>query len=175
MFERRYASSSIAISPTAFIDPLKGKNPDNIVFNNQANTYTGGGTQAFSGNISVPTNTKVLFDGITGHTRIIEIQDNDLRFIVGNQSMFRIDKDTQLTEVVAGSLLTALNTVCGARVAIADNATDGFLYIPETDSGTPTGTPTAFTGKAAMCFDPANKTLFIFNTDASVWEGVVVS
>ena len=56
-----------------------------------------------------------------------------------------------------------------------DNATVGFLYIPETTSSAPTGTPTSYVGKAAICFDPANKVLYVYNTDATAWEGVTVA
>lgn len=43
------------------------------------------------------------------------------------------------------------NIVCGALAALANNANDGFLYVPQTSSNIPTGTPTTYTGKAAMC------------------------
>lgn len=43
------------------------------------------------------------------------------------------------------------NIVCGALAALANNATDGFLYVPQTTSNIPTGVPTTYTGKAAMC------------------------
>lgn len=42
--------------------------------------------------------------------------------------------------------------VNGSGAALATTATDGFLYIP-TCSGTPTGTPTTFTGRIAMIYD----------------------
>jgi hypothetical protein len=46
--------------------------------------------------------------------------------------------------------------------ALATNATDGFLYIP-TCAGTPTGTPTAHTGRVAIVFDTTNNKLYIYD------------
>lgn len=52
--------------------------------------------------------------------------------------------------------------IAGGTAAVATNATDGFLYIP-TCAGTPTGVPTAFTGKVAMVFDTTNNKLYIYD------------
>jgi hypothetical protein len=46
--------------------------------------------------------------------------------------------------------------------AIATNATDGFLYIA-TCTGTPTGVPTAVTGRRALVYDTTNDKLYIYN------------
>lgn len=54
------------------------------------------------------------------------------------------------------------NIVAGAESALATNATDGFLYIP-TCAGTPTGVPTAYTGKVAMVFDTTNNKFYIYD------------
>ena len=54
------------------------------------------------------------------------------------------------------------NIVAGSEAALATGATDGFLYIP-TCAGTPTGAPTAYTGKVAMVFDTTNNKLYIYN------------
>jgi hypothetical protein len=53
------------------------------------------------------------------------------------------------------------SVVCGSA-AIATNATDGFLYIP-TCAGTPTGTPTAQTGRVPIVFDTTNNKLYIYD------------
>lgn len=45
--------------------------------------------------------------------------------------------------------------VVGPQVALATNATDGFLYVP-TSAGAPTGVPAAYTGKAAFEIDTTN-------------------
>lgn len=54
------------------------------------------------------------------------------------------------------------NVVLGNEAALATNATNGFAYIP-TCAGTPTGVPTAYTGKVAMVFDTTNSKLYIYN------------
>jgi hypothetical protein len=62
-----------------------------------------------------------------------------------------------------GLELSALGSVVlGRQSALATNATDGFAYIP-TCAGTPTGTPTAYTGKVAMVFDTTNNKLYIYD------------
>lgn len=55
------------------------------------------------------------------------------------------------------------NTIIGASpAALATTATDGFLYIP-TCAGTPTGAPTAYTGKCAIVFDTTNNKLYVYD------------
>lgn len=53
------------------------------------------------------------------------------------------------------------NVISGNQAALATTATDGFLYIP-TCAGTPTGTPTAITGKVPMVADTTNNKLYIY-------------
>lgn len=72
--------------------------------------------------------------------------------------------------------ITGLGSViAGAEAAIATNATDGFLYIP-TCAGTPSGTPTAVTGKVAMVFDTTNNKFYVYDagwlggTAPGVWS-----
>ena len=59
-------------------------------------------------------------------------------------------------------LSVAGNIVLGTQAALATNATDGFTYIP-TCAGTPTGVPTAYTGKVAMVYDTTNNEFYIYN------------
>lgn len=54
------------------------------------------------------------------------------------------------------------NIVLGSQAALATTATNGFAYIP-TCAGTPTGVPTAYTGKVAMVFDTTNNKLYIYD------------
>lgn len=49
--------------------------------------------------------------------------------------------------------------------AIATTATDGFLYIP-TCPGTPTGTPTDFTGRSPIVIDSTNNKLYFYSGGA---------
>lgn len=57
------------------------------------------------------------------------------------------------------------NVILGNQSAVATNATDGFAYIP-TCAGTPTGTPTAYTGKVPMIFDTTNLKLYVYTGGA---------
>ncbi|WP_428411997.1 hypothetical protein [Pararhizobium sp.] len=61
------------------------------------------------------------------------------------------------------------NVVVGTA-QLADNATDGFLYIPGTTGGTPTGTPTAYAGRHPLVVDDTNQHLYIY--DGSAWFSV---
>jgi hypothetical protein len=54
------------------------------------------------------------------------------------------------------------NVVAGGSVALATNATNGFLYVP-TCAGTPTGTPTAITGMAPIVVDTTNNKLYFYS------------
>jgi hypothetical protein len=51
------------------------------------------------------------------------------------------------------------NVVVGTGV-LATNATNGFLYIPSC-AGTPTGTPTAYSGRVPLVWDSTNSILYI--------------
>jgi hypothetical protein len=53
------------------------------------------------------------------------------------------------------------NVVVGAA-AIATNATNGFLYVP-TCAGTPTGTPTTYTGRSPIVVDSTNNKLYFYS------------
>lgn len=66
---------------------------------------------------------------------------------------------TQAFAVTADS-----NVVCGSA-ALATNAANGFLYAP-TCAGTPTGTPTTFTGRAAVVVDTTNNKLYFYSGGA---------
>ena len=46
--------------------------------------------------------------------------------------------------------------------AIATTATDGFLYVPSC-AGTPTGTPTTFTGRVPIVVDTTNNKLYFYS------------
>lgn len=70
---------------------------------------------------------------------------------------------------VSANLLTVTNagSVVVGNAALATNATDGFLYI-STCAGTPTGTPSAFAGRAAMIYDTTNHKFYIYDGG---WKG----
>lgn len=58
--------------------------------------------------------------------------------------------------------LTGNKNVVVGNAALATDAADGFLYIP-TCAGTPTGTPTAYTGRVPIVFDTTNNKLYIYD------------
>lgn len=63
------------------------------------------------------------------------------------------------------------SVICGGLSALSTTATDGDLYIP-TCAGTPTGVPTAYTGKVALRFDTTNNKLWVYDGG---WIGVPLS
>jgi hypothetical protein len=63
------------------------------------------------------------------------------------------------------------NQVMGPLAALATDATNGFLYVP-TCAGTPTGTPTAKTGKVALVFDTTNNELYVYD---GAWISVALA
>jgi hypothetical protein len=69
------------------------------------------------------------------------------------------------TTTIGNTSITAAHirgaVICGDTVALATNATNGFLYIP-TCAGVPTGVPTAYTGKAAMVADSTGNKLYVY-------------
>lgn len=58
----------------------------------------------------------------------------------------------------------AANVVLNSA-AIATNATDGFLYVPSC-AGTPTGTPTAYTGRVPIVVNTTNNKLYFYSSGA---------
>src|SRR5215475_3154188 len=63
-----------------------------------------------------------------------------------------------------GNIVTGIGTG-----AISVSATDGFLY-PPSCAGTPTGTPTAYSGSAPVVVDSSNNRLYLYS--GSAWRDV---
>jgi len=82
-------------------------------------------------------------------SNIIRLIWNEFRSIAS--SFTGIDSSATSTAVT----IDASNNVVISTAALATTATDGFLYIP-TCAGTPTGAPTAYTGRAPMVLDTTN-------------------
>lgn len=61
----------------------------------------------------------------------------------------------------AMKLTSPLNAVL-ASAALATNATDGFTYVP-TCAGTPSGTPTSYTGTTPIVFDTTGNVFYVYN------------
>lgn len=91
----------------------------------------------------------------------------------GQRVAQRIEFSTAFTN---GSVTTKFlidskgNLVCNTG-AISASATDGFLYL-ETCAGSPSGTPTSYTGRAPLIYDTTNNKLWAYN---GAWKGVVLS
>lgn len=62
-------------------------------------------------------------------------------------------------------LLDALGNVVVNNAALATNAANGFLYVP-TCAGTPTGTPTTYTGMAPIIVNTTNNKLYFYSSGA---------
>ena len=71
----------------------------------------------------------------------------DIRLIANNVERLRCD--------TSGNVI--VNTA-----AIATNATNGFLYVPSC-AGTPTGTPTTYTGRVPIVVDTTNNKLYFYS------------
>jgi hypothetical protein len=91
-----------------------------------------------SNNLEIQAVGGILFDG-TSHS--FRSQD-------GTTSIFTLD--------------TNGNAIVGAA-QLADAATDGFLYIPSTTSGVPSGTPTSYSGRVPLVYDDTNERLYAYN------------
>ncbi len=63
--------------------------------------------------------------------------------------------------------LDATSNVVANNAAIATNASNGFLYIA-TCAGTPTGTPTAMTGRVPLVYDTTNHQFWIY--EGGAWK-----
>jgi hypothetical protein len=73
------------------------------------------------------------------------------------------------TNSVERMRIDSLGNVSIGSAALSTSATDGFLYV-DTCAGTPTGVPTAKTGRVALVYDTANNKLAIYN---GAWKQTV--
>ena len=89
----------------------------------------------------------LLFGADSGETFLGTETNAPIYFITNNTERMRIDS--------SGNVI--VNTA-----AIATNATNGFLYVP-TCAGTPTGTPTTYTGRAPIVVDTTNNKLYFYS------------
>lgn len=67
----------------------------------------------------------------------------------------------QSNNVESMSIDVNTNVIIG-DAAIATNATNGFLYIP-TCAGTPSGTPTAYSGRVPIVYDSTNDKIYVYD------------
>lgn len=88
----------------------------------------------------------------------------------GQMSMrFAFDTMNAAATVKTALTLTELQSVVVGNAALATNATDGFFYFPSC-AGTPTGVPTANTGRVALVYDSTNNIIYIYN---GAWKKTV--
>lgn len=92
-----------------------------------------------------------LSQSITGTTLVFQVAHND-----GGTQSIQING--------AGSCILG-------NAAIATNATDGFLYVVGC-AGTPTGAPTAATGRYPLVYDSSANKIWVYNGS---WRGVAVT
>lgn len=120
---------------------------------------------------------QVLLSGnatITGATGFIESTAGVVDLLVlnttfiGNASIYgTLTNVTQwLADFNSDAVVSSRGFVVG-KVALATNATKGFLYIP-TCAGTPTGTPATQTGTVPLVWDHTNKKFYIYD---GAWLG----
>lgn len=74
---------------------------------------------------------------------------------------------TSAAITIAGVLSGQVPSIVLGAAAIATNATSGFLYIASC-AGTPTGTPTSYTGRVPMVWDSTNKKFYVYD---GAWLG----
>ena len=103
---------------------------------------------------------RIGFDGSGGFSYMQEVSTDQIEITIGGNTGLTIKGTFGFNSVI-----------CGHLAALPTNATDGFLYVP-TSGGTPTGTPTAYTGKVALEFDTGNNSLEIYS---GTWRGVALA
>lgn len=72
---------------------------------------------------------------------------------------------SSVNALAIGFRLDQLKNVVLNNAAIATNATDGFLYVAAC-AGTPTGAPTAYTGRVPIVVDSTNNKLYFYSNSA---------
>lgn len=89
-------------------------------------------------------------------------------YIIQNETKFMLNTQMLLAwgatqgATAASQIASNLGSIIIGAAAIAANATDGFLYIP-TCAGTPTGVPTAKTGRVPMVYDTTNHQFWFYD------------
>lgn len=155
-----WPTAGISISGTPTTTLILGISTAPTYFNCFKATYSAGSTSLFSG--SAATTDLNYADGYLNNYGGIH------QWWVGNGT----STVTSVMRIVVADSGARANIVLGAAAVLATNSTSGFPYIP-TCAGTPTGTPTAFTGTVPMIFDTTGVKLWIYTGGA--WKGVAVA
>lgn len=107
--------------------------------------------------IAQSTNTHAAFLNIgSGFTSGFTIDQNG-----ANPVFVKTNSTVRLTISSAGS-------VVAGSAAISTSATDGFVYIPSC-AGTPSGTPTSFSGRTPLVYDTTADKLWVYNSSWHQW------
>lgn len=111
------------------------------------------------------------YDGtaIQGGKGLISIVASELWSATANgcDVVLSATKATTTTRADVATFKGNGSSLLGIQAALVTNATDGFTYIP-TCAGTPTGTPTAFTGLIPMVYDTTNHQFWFY--DGGGWK-----
>jgi hypothetical protein len=146
----RRSGSEIILNENAqnYDTRIEGQTDANLFFVDASTDRVGIGT-------NTPSTSKVeIVDGSASQIRIADAGGNGWEFRGGTNFIIR-DDGTEKFRISQNG-----NVVLGRQLALATTATDGFTYIP-TCAGTPTGTPTAYTGKVPMVYDTTNSIICI--------------
>lgn len=155
-----WPTAGISISGTPTTTLILGISTAPTYQNCFKTTYSAGSTSLFSGS-SACTDLNYS-DGYFNHYAGVH------QWFAGNGT----SASTSVMRVVVADNGARANIVLGAAAVLATNSTSGFPYIP-TCAGTPTGTPTTFTGTVPIIFDTTGVKLWIYTGGA--WKGVVVA
>ena len=99
--------------------------------------------------------------GATGNALITSDPGNSITLLGDTGLTLQTDGDDRLNITIEGNIVVGTG-------ALPTTTTDGFLYIP-TSAGTPTGTPTAYTGRAPIHIDATNNAFYFYTNGA--WHG----
>lgn len=88
----------------------------------------------------------------------------DIIFQTGGKGAASTTQNAAITALTikGGTTTTLAGSVIIGSAALATTATDGYFYIP-TCAGTPTGVPTAVTGRIAMIYDTTNHQFWFYD------------
>lgn len=143
-----------------------------VVVNNRRLVIGGGGIEIQDGGFT-PTHTVESFvidhDSATEKTRFVSVGDaaNRSGFVFSGVESDGGNSFIYFTMDKTGDI------IIGAS-ALPTNATTGFLYIPSM-AGTPTGIPTAHTGRMAITYDTTNDKLYIYDAISGGWLSVTLT
>lgn len=88
-----------------------------------------------------------------------------------NLHLTSVDRDLQNLWRVINYISPLIGS---AKAVLQTNASIGFSYMPVMVQ-VPTGTPTAYTGKAAFVFCTSNSSLYVYNTSDTDWKLVALT